>query len=152
MTRRLDYRSASPEALHAYRGLESYVRGCGLDARLLELVRTRASQINGCGYCIDMHTKEARAAGEDEQRLYLLAAWREARCYSARERAALAWTEALTLIAQDEVPDALYDEARRHFEEKELLDLTLAVIAINGWNRIAIAFRAPVGGYQAPRA
>ncbi len=152
MTRRLDYRSASPQALQAYRGLESYVRGCGLDARLLELVRTRASQINGCGYCIDMHTKDARAAGEDEQRLYLLAAWREAPCYSERERAALAWTEALTLIAQGEVPDALYDEARRHFEEKELLDLTLAVIAINGWNRIAIAFRAPVGSYQAPRA
>ncbi|HVC12426.1 MAG TPA: carboxymuconolactone decarboxylase family protein [Burkholderiales bacterium] len=152
MTRRLDYRSASPEALQTYRGLESYVRGCGLDARLLELVRTRASQINGCGYCIDMHTKDARAAGEDEQRLYLLAAWREAPCYSERERAALAWAEALTLIAQGEVPDALYDEARRHFEEKELLDLTLAVIAINGWNRIAIAFRAPVGSYQAPRA
>ncbi len=152
MSRRLDYRTASPEALEGYRGLEGYVRGCGLDTRLLELVRTRASQINGCGYCIDMHTKDARAAGEDEQRLYLLSAWREAPCYSERERAALAWAEALTLIAQAEVPDALYEEARRHFDEKELVDLTLAVIAINGWNRIAIAFRAPVGSYQAPRA
>ncbi|MDA8109491.1 MAG: carboxymuconolactone decarboxylase family protein [Betaproteobacteria bacterium] len=152
MSRRLDYRTASPEALKTYRCLESYVRGCGLEPKLLELVRSRVSQINGCGYCLDMHTKDARAAGEDEQRLYLLSAWRDAPCYSERERAALAWAEALTTISQGDVSDALYEQARRHFDEKQLVDLTLAVIAINGWNRIAIAFRTPVGSYQPPRA
>jgi AhpD family alkylhydroperoxidase len=152
MSRRLDYLTASPEGIRAYRGLESYLRGCGLETRLLELIRTRVSQINGCGYCIDMHTKDARAAGEDEQRLYLLSAWRDAPCYSERERAALAWAEALTLIARDDVSDALYEQARRHFDERQLFDLTLAVIAINGWNRIVIPFRSPVGDYRPPRA
>ena len=145
---RPDYRKSSPEGLAAVRALETYVRGCGLEASLLELIRTRASQINGCAYCLDMHTKEARAAGESEQRLYTLSAWREAPFFSPRERAALAWTEAVTRIADGHVGDALYAEAASHFDEKELVDLTLAVIAINGWNRLAITFQPPGGGYR----
>lgn len=131
--------------------LEKYVRGCGLDHGLLELVKMRASQINGCAYCIDMHTKDARAAGETEQRLYALSAWQETPFFTGRERAALAWTEGVTLIHRDRVPDALYDAAREHFSEKELVDLTMAVVAINGWNRLSIAFRSVPGTYQPPR-
>jgi AhpD family alkylhydroperoxidase len=119
-----------------------------LEPSLRELVRLRASQINGCAYCIDMHTKDARAAGETEQRLYALTAWRETPFYTERERAALAWTEAVTLISAHHVSDELYDETRRHFGERELVDLTLAVIAINSWNRLAISFRAVPGTYQ----
>lgn len=130
------------------RTLQAHVDACGFEHALLELVKMRASQINGCAYCLDMHSKDARAAGETEQRLYLLDAWREAPCYSARERAALAWTEALTRIAGNEVSDALYEEARKHFSEKELVDLSFAIIAINGWNRLAIPFRSPVGSYR----
>jgi AhpD family alkylhydroperoxidase len=129
-------------------GLERYVRGCGLEASLLELIKMRASQINGCAFCLDMHSKDARAAGETEQRLYLLNAWPEAPCYTERERAALAWTEALTLVADDQVPDEVYEEVSQHFSEKELVDLSLAVVAINGWNRLAIGFRSEVGTYQ----
>jgi len=129
-------------------GLEAYVRQSGLENSLLELVRLRASQINGCGYCIDMHTKDARLAGETEQRLYLLSAWREAPFYTDRERAALAWTEAVTRISPESVDDALYESVRRHFNEKELVDLTLAIIAINGWNRLAISFRTEPGSYK----
>jgi AhpD family alkylhydroperoxidase len=129
-------------------GLEKYVRGCGLEASLLELVKMRASQINGCAFCLDMHSKDARAAGETEQRLYLLSAWREAPFYTPRERAALAWTEALTSVADGHVPDEVYAEAREHFGEKELVDLSLAVVAINGWNRLAVGFRAEVGAYR----
>ena len=128
--------------------LEKYVRGSGLEHSLLELVKTRASQINGCAYCIDMHTKDARAQGETEQRLYALSAWRETPFYSERERAALEWTEALTMIAQNHVPDELYDRVRKHFKDTELVNLTLAIVAINGWNRIAIPFRAVPGSYQ----
>jgi AhpD family alkylhydroperoxidase len=128
------------------------VRSSGLEASLLELVKTRASQINGCAWCLDMHTKDARARGETEQRLYLLSAWRECTCYSDRERAALAWTEAVTQIAVAGVPDALYEEVRRHFDEKAIVDLTLAIIAINGWNRMNVAFRTEVGGYVSPHA
>ena len=124
------------------------MHGCGLEASLLELVKMRASQINGCAHCLDMHSKDARAAGETEQRLYLLNAWREAPFYSARERAALAWTEALTLVSESQVPDTVYEEARRHFSEQELVDLSLAIVAINGWNRLAIGFRAETGSYQ----
>ncbi|MFP5404820.1 MAG: carboxymuconolactone decarboxylase family protein, partial [Gammaproteobacteria bacterium] len=113
-------------------------------------VKMRASQINGCGFCLDMHSKDARAMGETEQRLYVLSAWREAPFYSDRERAALAWTEALTLISTNDVPDEVYEEARRHFDEKELVDLSLAVVAINGWNRLSIAFQAVPGTYQLP--
>lgn len=145
---RLDYAKAAPGAIHAMLAVEKYVRGCGLEPTLLELVKMRASQINGCAYCLDMHSKDARAGGETEQRLYTLSAWRETPFFSARERAALAWTESVTLIGQDHVPDALYDEAREHFSEQELVNLTMAVIAINGWNRLAIPFRTKVGDHQ----
>ena len=129
-----------PEGYRAMSQLEQACAGA-MDPVLFELVKLRASQINGCAHCIDMHTKELRAAGEDEQRLYLLDAWEESPFYSDRERAALAWTEALTLVTEGHVPDAVYEEARQHFSEKELVDLTYAVMAINAWNRIAIAFR-----------
>ena len=144
----LKYAAASPGAYAAMRGMERYVRECGLEHALLELVKTRASQINGCAFCIDMHTKDARAAGESEQRLYALSAWRETPFYTERERAALAWTEAVTLIAEAPVPEELYHAARGHFSEKEIVDLTLAVITINGWNRLAATFRTPPGSYQ----
>jgi AhpD family alkylhydroperoxidase len=148
---RLDYRKAAPQGVAAFRSLEVYVDGCGLERQLLELVKTRASQINGCAYCIEMHTKDARQAGETEQRLYALCAWREAPFFTERERAALAWTEAVTRIADGPVEDAVYEELQRHFSEKEIVDLTLAVVAINGWNRLAIPFRTVPGNYQ-PRA
>jgi len=148
MTERIDYKKVAPEAYNAMLAIETYVRRSGLEHSLLELVRTRVSQINGCAHCLDMHTKEARTAGETEQRLYLLPAWREAPLYSDRERAALAWAEAVTKISSDDTPDDLYAEVRRHFDDKALVDLTLAIIAINGWNRLAIPFRAPVGTYQ----
>lgn len=148
MTRRLDYQAVSPDAAAALRSLERYVRSSGLEKPLLELVRTRASQINGCAYCLDMHTKDARAAGESEQRLYTLAAWRETSFFSERERTALAWTEAVTRIADGGVSEALYRSVRNHFAERELVDLTFAIIAINGWNRLAISFGAEVGSYQ----
>jgi AhpD family alkylhydroperoxidase len=148
MEARIEYAKVSPGALRAMYALETYVRQSGLEPSLLELVKTRASQINGCAYCIDMHTKDARAHGESEQRLYGLSAWRETSFYSERERAALAWTEAVTLIADGHAPDAVYEETRQHFTEEELVDLTLAVVAINGWNRLAISFRAVPGTYQ----
>ena len=148
MKQRIDWKAVASDGYAAQLGLETYVRRSGLESTLLELIKTRASQINGCAHCLDMHTKDARAHGESEQRLYALAAWREAPFYSDRERAALAWTEALTLIADDGADDAVYAEARRHFGEKELVDLTLAIVAINGWNRLAIAFRTPAGSYQ----
>ncbi len=148
MERRLDYSKTAPEGLKALRNLQTYIDNCGLEHSLLELVKTRASQINGCAYCLDMHTKDARAAGESEQRLYLLSAWREAPFYSERERAALAWTEAVTRIADGTVENDLYEEVRRHFNEREITNLTLAVIAINSWNRLAIPFRTAAGSYQ----
>jgi AhpD family alkylhydroperoxidase len=151
MDQRLDYRKAAPEGVAALGKLQGYVDRCGLEHSLLELVRTRASQLNGCAFCLDMHSKDARAAGESEQRLYVLSAWRETPFYSERERAALAWTEAITRIADRPIDDALYDEVSWQFSEKEVVDLTLAVIAINGWNRLAIPFRTPVGSYQ-PRS
>lgn len=150
MQQRLDYKLASPGALKALLATEAQVHASGLEESLLELVKTRASQLNGCAWCLDMHTKDARARGETEQRLSLLTAWREAPVYSERERAALAWTEAVTLLATQGVPDAVYAEARRHFDEKALVDLTLAIIAINGWNRMNVAFRTAVGGYVSP--
>lgn len=149
MSTRIKYPKVAPGVLTAMLGLEEYAHQCGLEAPLLELVKMRASQINGCAFCLDMHSKDARAAGETEQRLYLLSAWREAPCYSERERAALAWTEALTLIADSHVPDEVYHAVRPHFSEKELADLSLAIVAINGWNRLAVAFRSEVGAYQA---
>ena len=153
MKPRIEYQKIAPAAFQAMRAFETYVRGCGLEPTLLELIKIRASQINGCAYCLDMHTKDARARGETEQRLYLISAWREAPCYSGRERAALAWTEALTgIAATHDVPDAVYEEARRHFDEKALVDLTLAIVAINGWNRLNVAFRTRVGDYASPHA
>jgi AhpD family alkylhydroperoxidase len=128
--------------------IEAYTRHCGLEPALLDLVKVRASQLNGCAFCIDMHTKEARAHGETEQRLYELDAWRETPFYSERERAALAWTEAVTMIADEHVPDAVYEATRRHFTEKELTDLTLAIAVINSWNRLNISFRAVPGTYE----
>ena len=151
MEPRIDYSKVSPDAFRAMLGLETFVRKSGLERPLLELVKTRASQINGCAYCIDMHTKDARAAGETEQRLYGLNAWREAPYYTQRERAALEWTETVTLIARDQVPDEAFERAKAQFSEKELVDLTVAIVAINGWNRLAIAFRAVAGSYQPPQ-
>jgi AhpD family alkylhydroperoxidase len=147
MTPRLDYHISSG-AYEAMLGMERFVRGCGLEHSLLELVKTRASQINRCAYCIDMHTKDARAAGESEQRLYALSAWRETPFFSERERAALEWTEALTLISENEIGDELYARARKQFSEAELVNLSLAVVTINGWNRLAIPFRAVPGSYE----
>jgi len=146
MTSRIDYRQGG--AYEAMAGLERYVRSCGLEHPLLELVKTRASQINGCAYCIDMHTKDARAGGETEQRLYALSAWRETPFYTERERAALEWTEALTLISENDIPDSLYEAVRQHFSESELVNLTMAIVTINGWNRLAIPFRSVPGSYQ----
>ena len=151
MKARLDFRKASPQGEKAMMGLHMFVRNCGLDHSLLELVKLRASQINGCAHCIDMHTKELRADGESEQRLYLLDAWRESPFYSDRERAALAWTEAVTLVADDHVPDEVYDEARQQFTEEELVNLTFALVAINAANRLNIAFRTVPGSYQVRR-
>ncbi|MEB2314030.1 MAG: carboxymuconolactone decarboxylase family protein [Polyangiaceae bacterium] len=150
MQQRIDYKSASPEAFKAMLGLELEIHRLGLEESLLELIKTRASQLNGCAWCLDMHTKDARARGETEQRLYLLSAWREAPFYTDRERAALAWTEAVTDIAGRGVPEEVYDEARRQFGEKELVDLTAAIIAINGWNRLNVAFQTTVGEYVSP--
>lgn len=148
MKQRLNYSAASPAGFKAMLKLQQQVDTCGLEHALLELIKMRASQINGCAYCLDMHSKDARAAGETEQRLYLLNAWRESPFYSDRERAALAWTEALTQITDDEISDVLYDQTREHFSEKELVDLSLAIIAINGWNRLAKSFRSEPGHYQ----
>ena len=138
-------------AYKAMLGLETYVEGSGLEVSLLDLVRIRASQINGCAFCLDMHVKDARASGESEDRLALIAAWREAPFYSARERAALAWTEAVTLVAEDHVPDVVYEGVRQHFSEAEIVSLTMAVVAINGWNWMNVAFRTPAGSYKSNR-
>lgn len=148
MQPRLDYANVAPGALKAMYAVERYVRECGLEPLLLELVKLRASQINGCAYCVDMHTKDARAHGETEQRLYAVVVWREAPFFTERERAALAWTEAVTLVSQEHVPDNVFETASKQFSAKELVDLTMAVIAINGWNRLAIGFRAVAGTYQ----
>jgi AhpD family alkylhydroperoxidase len=129
-------------------GLEDYVRRSGLESSLLELVKVRASQINGCAYCVDMHTRDARGQGEAEQRLHAIFAWRETPFFRDRERAALAWTEAVTQVNREPVSDEVYQLARQHFGEKELVDLTIAVIAINGWNRLAVGFRTVPGSYQ----
>ncbi len=150
MEPRLEAHKVAPGAYHAMLGLESYVRSCGLETSLLELVRLRASVMNGCAYCVDMHSKDARAEGESEQRLYAIGVWRETPFFSERERAALAWTEAVTELPHREVPDEVYEEARQHFSEKELVDLTMAVVAINGWNRLNISFRTVPGTYQPP--
>jgi AhpD family alkylhydroperoxidase len=149
MKPRIDFqRAASTGAAEAMYGLERYVRQSGLEKPLLYLIKVRASQINGCAFCIDMHTKDARSEGETEQRLYGLNAWRETPFFTERERAALEWTEALTLIFQNHVPDDVYERVRGQFSESEMVNLTLAVVAINGWNRLAISFRAVPGSHQ----
>lgn len=151
MSARLNYQKAAPGAVRAMGGLEAYVKQSSIEAPLLELVKMRSSQINGCAFCLDMHSKDARAAGETEQRLYVLPAWEEAPFYTERERAALAWTEAVTLVADSHVPEEVYETARSQFSEEELVDLTIAIVAINGWNRLSVAFRAQAGTYEPPR-
>lgn len=151
MEERIRYRDIAPEGLKGLLALEHYLRHCGLEESLLDLVRLRTSQINGCAYCIDMHWKDLRARGESEQRLYSLDAWRECPWYSERERAALAWTEAITRITEGHVPDEAYEAMRPHFGEKELADLTLAITMINAWNRLSIAGRKTPGTYQPPQ-
>lgn len=150
MKARLSYSEVAPNAIKGMLELEKYIHGSGLERSLYELVKTRASQINGCAYCIDMHTKDARKAGETEQRLYALNAWRETPFYSKREPAALEWTEALTLISENDVPESLYKATREYFNEAEIVALTMAIIAINGWNRLAISFRTVPGSYETP--
>ena len=151
MEARIDYLKVGRGIYEAMLGLEKYLHPCGLEEKLLDLIKLRVSQINGCAYCIDMHWKDLRALGETEQRLYGLDAWQESPYYTDRERAALAWAEAVTNIKDGHVPDSVYEETRRHFSEQEVADLTLAVVAINGWNRVSIAFRVVPGTYQPPR-
>ena len=148
MEQRISYTEQASGALKAMFGLELYLKQSSLEPNLLHLIKYRVSQINGCAYCLDMHSKDLRAGGETEQRLYVLDAWREAPFYTDRERAALEWAEALTLVAESHVPDEVYDRVKPHFSEKELIDLTMAVVTINGWNRISIAFRTTVGTYE----
>jgi AhpD family alkylhydroperoxidase len=152
MRARFSYARSAPGVFDAMDGLDRYLQECGLERPLLLLVQLRASQINGCAYCLDMHWKDLRAVGENEQRLYSLDAWRECPYYSDRERAALAWAEAVTRVADSHVPDAVYDEVKARFSAKELSDLTLAVAAINAWNRLSIAARVVPGGYQPAKA
>lgn len=148
MEQRFNYLKAAPDAYKAMSGVVAYLRGCGLEPGLLHLIDLRASQINGCAFCLDMHWKDLRAIGEEDQRLYSLDAWRECPWYTERERAALAWTEALTLVTQGHVPDTVYEEVKQHFSEKELTDLSFAITTINVWNRICIAARTTPGTYQ----
>lgn len=148
MKKRLNYQTVAPGALKGMLELEKYVRSSGLEHSLYHLIKTRASQINGCAYCLDMHTKDARKAGETEQRLYTLSAWRETPFFTERERAALAWTEAMTLISQNDMSDELYQHVSEHFTEQEIMAMTMAIIAINGWNRLAISFKSEPGSYE----
>ena len=148
MKPRINYAKMAPGVYDAMDALDTYLAGCGLEESLLHVVRLRASQLNGCAYCIDMHWKDLRALGETEQRLYGLDAWRESPYYTERERAALEWTEAATSVAEGHLPDALHDEMRRILNEKELADLTLAIATINAWNRLSIAARLTPGLYQ----
>jgi AhpD family alkylhydroperoxidase len=150
MKPRVAYHTVAPKAYEAMLGLERYLHGCGLEESLLHLVKLRASQLNGCAYCIDMHWKDLRAIGEGEQRLYMLDAWEESPFYTERERAALLWTEAVTRVADEHVPDEIYDRVRPHFSDKELGDLTFAIATINTWNRLNVALRTPPGSYQPP--
>ena len=147
---RVDYKEALPKAYEAMLGLEGAVRASGLEPLLLELVKLRASQINGCAFCLDMHSKDARARGEDVQRLHVLAAWREAPFYTPRERAALAWCEALTLLPETGAPDDVYGALEQQFSPEEIAALTFQIVAINGWNRLAVGLRTPVGDYVSP--
>ncbi len=150
MEARIDFGKVPQGARDTMFAFEKYLRQSGLEPALLDLVKVRASQINGCAYCIDMHTQEARARGETEQRLYTLSVWRETPFFSDRERAALEWTEAVTLVSHSHVSDGVYQAVRKHFGEKELIDLTMAIITINSWNRLAISFRTVPGTYHPP--
>ena len=152
MEPRINYPKVASGVFEAMLGLSNYLRKCGLEESLVNLVCSRASQINGCAYCLDMHWKDLRAAGEGEQRLYGLDAWQESPYYSDRERAALTWTESVTNVREGHVPEEVYEQVRKFFSEKELADLTLAVVAINGWNRLNIAARTVPGTYQPARA
>ena len=151
MNPRLNYSKAAPGVYQAMMHLSEYAHNCGLEPSLILLVEIRASQINGCAYCLDMHTQDARASGESEQRLYLIPAWREAPFYSERERAALEWTEAITLVANDHIPDEVFERVRPHFSDEELANLTMAINVINSWNRLNVAFRTPAGIYHRPQ-
>ena len=152
MQARLEAQKVSPAAYQAMLGLEMFVRKQSkLEPALIELIKVRASQVNGCAYCIDMHSKDARAEGETEQRIYALSAWEETPFFTDRERAALALTEAITLVREVHVPDAVYEKAKESFSDEELVNLTLAIITINGWNRLAITFRLVPGEYQPGR-
>lgn len=148
MKSRLNYNEVAPGALRAMMGLEKYVHQSDLESSLVELVKMRASQLNECAYCIDMHSKDARKAGETEQRLYALSAWRETPFFSERERAALEWTEALTKLSATHITDELYDSVKKHFSDEEMVVLTMSIVAINGWNRLGVGFRSEVGTYQ----
>lgn len=148
MQPRIEYTKSAEEALKTMLGLETYISECGLDHKLIHLMKMRASQINGCAYCIDMHSIDARALGETEQRLYELDAWRETPFFSDRERAALEWTEAITLVSETHVPDAVFAEVKKYFSEKEIVDLTIVATTINMWNRMAISMRAVPGHYR----
>ena len=152
MQPRVDYKSISPAVYRAMLALEQCVREFHLEKNIMELIKIRASQMNGCAYCLDMHTQDARAAGESEQRLSTLSAWRDTPFFTERERAALEWAESITRIADTHAPDDTYQRVRQYFPERELVELTLAIVAINGWNRLAIAFRAVPGVYRAARA
>ena len=151
MKARLELTAAPAGAMEAMRTMEKYIRTCGIESKLLELIKIRASQINGCSYCIDMHTKDARAHGETEQRIYALNAWRETPFFTDKERAALAWTESVTLVSETQVPDDVYELMQKNFDEKELINITMAVVTINSWNRLAISFRSVPGSYQPPK-
>lgn len=152
MPTRIDYTKVSPDGIKALYGLERYVRNSSLESSLIELVKLRASYMNGCAYCVDMHSKDARAAGETEQRIYGIPVWHETPYFTPRERAALAWTEAVTDVGGTGVPDHVFEEVQRHFTEQEIVDLTFAVVTINGWNRLAVSLRAEPGTYQRPAA
>ena len=151
MKARLEMAKLSPAFYKAMLGLEQYLHSCGLEEGVIHLMKLRASQVNGCAYCIDMHWKDLRAFGETEQRLYGLGAWEESPYYTERERAALAWTEAVTKIREGHVPDAVFEEVKKQFSEKEMADLTAVVATINAWNRLAIATRSVAGEYQPPQ-
>jgi len=138
---RIDYYKTSPGAVKAMLGLEDFINKCGLEKSLLELVKLRASQINGCAYCVDLHTSDASKAGETQRRLHAVAVWQESPFFTERERVALAWTESVTLLSETHAPEDLYQNVLKHFNEKETVDLTIAIITINGWNRLAVSFR-----------
>ncbi len=152
MQMRFNYVAKAPDAYHALLGLEKFIHNSSLDKKLIHMLKLRASQMNGCAYCIDMHWKDAKAAGENEQRLYGLDAWEESPYYSDRERAALKWTEALTNLHPDHVSDAVYEEVKKHFNEQEIVELSIVVATINTWNRLAISARSPAGSYKVPTA